>query len=182
MNIVTAKDIIVYRVNDFRYVRQTDILSEEDRNLILKDVLFELQNHPREGVPPVQTFPTLLNKYGELPHWKKLADKAHSLVEVYYNKPVECLEIVAWANMSNETNQYDFHRHDWEGTAVFYLQSDLPEYGTDIDNQFIIKATQNSMVIFDGKKLHSVTNMPPDLAREHNRISIAIDFIIEPDK
>lgn len=179
MNIVTNNDIVVYRVNDFKYVRENNVLSNEDINLILKDVLFELQNHPRESAPPIQTFPILFNKYGETSHWKNLEFKAHELVERYYNKSVECLEIVGWANMSNETNQYEFHRHDWDGTAIFYLQSTLPEYGTDINNEFIIKSTQNSMVIFDGKELHSVTNMPSDLAKAHNRISIAIDFKIK---
>jgi hypothetical protein len=168
----------VYQVNDFRYVREFNVLSDEDIVSILKDVLYELQNDPCINDSPLQTYTTLFKKYGHTKHWKNFAIKVHILTEKYYGKKIDFLKLKAWANLSNETNDYGFHRHDCDCTAVFYLHSNLPEYGTDIDNEFVIKATQNSMVIFDGKISHSVTNMPLELAKKHNRITIAVDMNI----
>ena len=168
----------VYQVNDFRYVRELNVLTDEEHRLILNDALGELRHNPctDENTPPIQTWPILFVKFGHMPHWKTLALKAHSLTERYYNRQVKSLDIGAWANLSNETNRYTFHQHKCDCTAVFYLQSDLPEYGTDINNEFIIKSTQNSMIVFDSKKIHSVTDMPPELGKIHNRISISMDI------
>ena len=61
-------------------------------------------------------------------------------------------------------------------TCVYYLKSNLPEYGTKLEGDVILESTQNSMIAFDGMILHSVANMPKNIAKDNPRYSIVFNF------
>ena len=47
------------------------------------------------------------------------------------------------------------------------------------DNDIIIEAKENSLLIFNGEVIHSITNMPKILGNKNPRYSIVMDFNYE---
>lgn len=167
-------------VNNIKYERLTNVLSENCREKLLLDVKKELKENTCLSVPPIQTYPDLVKKFYHEQHWKNLIENIYFLVERYFNKNLNTIQITSgWANLSNENNQYNFHTHSCECTLVYYLVSALPEYGTNLVNEIILPSIENSLVIFDGKIEHSVVNMPKELGKKFNRISLAFNVNVE---
>jgi len=169
-------------VNGINFYRQTNVLSIDDQKEVFKDVSQEFLNNPCScpTVPPIQTYSDLLIKFGHKPSWKNLIRQVHLSVESYYSKHFLSIEIIkGWANHSSKNNNYSFHNHYSDCSVVYYLESKFPEYGTNILNEFIITANENSMVVFNGKILHSITNMPDFVGKDTNRISLAFDVNVE---
>jgi len=159
-------------IDNNEFFRKFNILSNEDRLLIKKDVDWELTNRPCSDspIPPYQTYSDLFHRYENKEHWQNLY-KAFSEIsgDLVLNK--------TWANLSNEENRYNWHNHtDFKLTCVYYLISPYPEFGTKIQNGVIIEAIENSILFFNGQIIHSVTNMPPVLGKFNHRYSIVFDY------
>ena len=160
------------------FLRKFNVLSTEDRLLIKKNIDWELTNKPNlvSLEHPHQTDPDIFFKYQHTTHWQTL-HKAFSEVAG------DLLLKTTWANLSNEDNRYDWHKHESAKlTCVYYLISPLPEYGTRLTNGINLEATENSILFFEGKITHSVTNMPPALAKFNHRYSIVFDYVERENK
>ena len=168
-NLLIKEEILI---QNYKFIRIKDILNDNNKQLLLKDVNFEIENNWCRTVPPYQTYPDLHTKYFfQLNHWQ-------ILYNAILNNIGDSLKLHScWANLSKEDNKYDFHKHTTEKTCVYYLQNKHPEYGTKLINNVIIEGIENSVLIFDGKIPHSITNMPLELAKKYNRYSVVFDFI-----
>ena len=76
-------------------------------------------------------------------------------------------------------NKFKYHNHTTDLTCVYILKNKYPEYGTRLDNDIIIEAKENSLLIFNGEVIHSITNMPKILGNKNPRYSIVMDFNYE---
>jgi len=162
--------MIKLKVNNNEILREYNVLSEEDRELVLKDVEYEIKNNLCNDADPYQTHANLLQRYQDKTYWSRLYSTARAMINnnyIYYK---------SWANLSNEDNNYQFHQHENKMTCVYYLKSNLPEYGTKLEGDVILESTQNSMIAFDGMILHSVANMPKNIAKDNPRYSIVFNF------
>ena len=162
--------MIKLKVNNNEILREYNVLSEEDRELVLKDVEYEMKNNLCNDADPYQTHANLLQRYQDKTYWSRLYSTARAMINnnyIYYK---------SWANLSNEDNNYQFHQHENKMTCVYYLKSNLPEYGTKLEGDVILESTQNSMIAFDGMILHSVANMPKNIAKDNPRYSIVFNF------
>ena len=181
------------KVNNFVFYREFNISKElinygdSYRNgswtqeQLVKDIEQELIDNPAaDHIPPYQTEAQLYSRMKGRKHWDDLYKKIrHSLMR-YYTK--EFIDYKSWANVSRENNQYGWHSHTCDLTVVYYLKCDNPEYGTYIKNEDImIPAINDSLLIFDAKIEHRLSNMPFELAiHPHNhRYSIVFDFNID---
>jgi len=162
--------MIKIKVNNNEILREHNVLSEEDRELILKDVKYEIKNNLCNYADPYQTHANLLQRYKDKIYWNRLYLNARAMVDENYEY------YKSWANLSNEHNNYQFHQHENKMTCVYYLKSNLPEYGTKLEGDVILESTQNSMIAFDGMILHSVANMPKNIAKDNPRYSIVFNF------
>ena len=150
--------------------RDFNVLSEEDRELVLKDVKYEIKNHLCEDAALYQTHANLFQRYKDKTYWNRLYLTARAMVDNNYKY------YKSWANLSNEDNDYQFHQHKNKMTCVYYLKSNLPEYGTKLEGNVILESTENSMIAFDGMIPHSVANMPKNIAKNNPRYSVVFDF------
>ena len=181
------------KVNNFVFYREFNISKElinygdSYRNgswtqqQLVRDIEQELIDNPAaDHIPPYQTEAQLYSRMKGRKHWDDLYKKIrHSLMR-YYTK--EFIDYKSWANVSRENNQYGWHSHTCDLTVVYYLKCDNPEYGTYIKNEDImIPAINDSLLIFDAKIEHRLSNMPFELAiHPHNhRYSIVFDFNID---
>ena len=148
---------------------------------LIKDVNQELIDNPaREHIPKYQTHADLYDRLKGRKHWDDLYHKIkHSLLR-YYTKEFKLVK--SWANVSKENNQYGWHTHPFDITVVYYLKCDNPEYGTRIkEDDILIPAINDSLLIFDPVIEHKLSNMPFELAvHPHNhRYSLVFDFNID---
>ena len=181
------------KVNNFVFYREFNISKEEinygdswrqgswTQQQLVRDIEQELIDNPSgDNLPPYQTEAQLYGRMKGRKHWDDLYKKIrHSLLR-FYTK--EFIHYKSWANVSRENNQYGWHSHTCDLTAVYYLKCDNPEYGTYIKNEdVIIPAINDSLLIFDAKIEHRLSNMPFELAiHPHNhRYSIVFDFNID---
>ena len=151
---------------------------------LVKDIEQELLDNPSAPyIPPYQTHADLYDRMKNKKHWSDLYKKIrHSLMR-FYTKEFNLIK--SWANVSKENNQYGLHTHPYDLTVVYYVKCDNPEYGTYIkDEDFIIPATNDSLLVFNPVIEHKLSNMPFELAvHPHNhRYSIVFDFNIDKSK
>ena len=158
------------RLNNNDIHRDYNVLSQEDRELVLNDVKHQIEHHLCQDAAPYQTHADLFQRYKDKTYWNRLYLVARAMVDDNYKY------YKSWANLSNEDNDYQFHQHKNKMTCVYYLQSNLPEYGTKLEGNIIIESLENSMVCFDGMIPHSVANMPKNIAKDNPRYSVVFDF------
>jgi hypothetical protein len=132
------------------------------------------------NIPPVQTLNrTYQDKTKGLEHWDFLFNYINEKLEIAFNKNFYLTH--SWINISKENNRYGMHTHPTDLTCVYYVKNNYPEYGTNIDDKFIVPFVENSLLFFNGKIRHSITNLPYELAiHPHNhRYTIVFDFNYE---
>ena len=183
------------KIDDLVLYNELDISKEEifydtwragsfNKKNLIPDIEDELKiNRATDAVPPHQTKTDLYDRMKGRKHWDDLYKKIkHSLLR-YYTKEFKL--VYSWANKSDEQNQFNFHVHTQDITCVYYLQSRIPEFGTNIERKAIVPSIEDSLLIFDGSKIsHKLCNMPYELAiHPHNhRYSIVFDFNIDKSK
>jgi len=159
-----------------------NVLSEQDRKACFHDVKSLVSQgyvadsvqplHPGWLVPPLQTPPELYNRVKHFSHWETL-----------YNYMKTCMQLKlklasSWANLTVENGTYRMHEHKNDLTFCYFVRSEHPVYGTNIEDKFILPAVENSMIVFNGKIQHAISNMPNELVpkNDYNRCSIVFDF------
>ena len=162
-----------YHLGVGNFNRFTISLTDEERNILLKTIDYEILSDPMLNVFPHQTKSNMHIKYEK--EWSFLLNK---ITECMHTIDKKASISTCWGNVSKEDNRYGEHTHKSAYTCVYYLQNNLPEYGTTIYKDIILKGTQGTCVIMSGKIPHSVTNMPENIARDNTRYSIAIDYDI----
>ena len=164
---------MIIKIDNDTFIREHYILDKLDMSKIKKDCDKELKINLCKNVPLYQTHNNLVPRNIHKTHWKKLYDK----IFFYINKKVILKS--SWVNKSLSNNNFKFHNHPNDLTCVYILKNKYPEYGTKLNNDIIIEAKENSLLIFNGKIIHSITNMPKILADKHPRYSIVMDFNYE---
>ena len=150
---------------------------------LIYDIENELETNPAsKNVPPHQTKNNILDRLWDKEYWQDFYSVVNNVLMRYYTKEFKLIE--SWANKSDQSNQFDFHTHESDITVVYYLHNRLPEIGTNIDNKVIIPGVEDSLLIFDGKINHKLSNMPYELAIHpyYHRYSIVFDFNIDKSK
>lgn len=160
--------------NDNSFFRFNNLLIDTQREKLKKDIDYQIEHNLCTAVRPYQTYNNMDEVYKDDETWQFLINKIKDCVSTITNKQTK--QYMCWANVSKENNAYEKHSHNTDLTAVYYLQSSLPEYGTDIENTIIVPSYQNSVVIFNGALEHQIVNMPEVLAKNNHRYSIVIDF------
>ncbi len=158
------------RLNNNDIHRDYNVLTQEDRELVLNDVKHQIKHHLCQDAAPYQTHADLFQRYKDKTYWNKLYLTARAMIDDNYKY------YKSWANLSNEDNDYQFHQHKNKMTCVYYLKSNLPEYGTKLEGNVVLESIENSMVAFDGMIPHSVANMPKNIAKDNPRYSVVFDF------
>jgi len=184
------------KVNNSVFYREFNISKEEigypdgwhggnwKQEDFIKDIEQDLIDNPApDHIPPYQTHAQLYDRMKGRKHWDDLYHKIkHSLLR-YYTKEFTLWK--SWANVAKENNRFGNHTHPCDLTVVYYLKCDLPVYGTYIvDENIMIPAVNDSLLIFKPNIEHRLTNMPFELAvHPHNhRYSIVFDFNIDKSK
>ena len=152
-----------------------NVLSEQDRKACFDDIKSLVSGgYVANGVPPLQTPPDLYSRVRNFVHWNNLYNFMKSSLQLN-------LQLVSsWANLTVENGTYGMHKHETDLTFCYFVRSEHPTYGTNIEDKFIIPSVENSMVIFNGDIEHSIINMPNELIpkNDYNRCSIVFDFNI----
>lgn len=171
---------MIFKVDNDVFVKEYNVLLEDKRTYLINkiDYLIERGFVCEEGsVPPIQTPPSLHAELKNDAVFVSLLTKISNLIGTYYDSPLILAQ--SWANISTETNCYAFHKHTSDLSCVYYLKNTHPFHGTYIDNRVVIPGDENSILLFDGKILHSIVNMPPEIGVKDYRYSIAFDFYKE---
>ena len=150
-----------------------NVLSDQDRNACFNDIISLVsEGYIANNVPPLQTPPYLYNRVRNFVHWNNLYNFMKSSLQL--NLQLES----SWANLTVENGTYGMHKHETDLTFCYFVRSEHPAYGTNIEDKFIIPSVENSMVIFNGDIEHSIINMPNELIpkNDYNRCSIVFDF------
>ena len=182
------------KVNNYIFYRELQVSKEEilydswregsfHKDNLIPDIENELiVNRASNKVPPHQTKTDLYPRMKGRKHWDDLYKKIQHTLLRHYTK--EFVLIKSWANKSDESNQFGFHTHNQDITVVYYAKNNYPEFGTNIDELVIIPGVEDSLLVFDGKIKHKVSNMPFELAvHPHNhRYSIVFGFNIDKSK
>ena len=161
-----------------------DVLSDQDRNKCFNDIKALIsQGYVANNVPPLQTLPDLYDRVKHLPHWNTLynfmkSSLQYSRIKGTIAPPINTQLESSWANLTVENGTYAMHKHSPDLTFCYFVRSEHPAYGTNIEGKFIIPSVENSMVIFNGDIEHSIINMPNELIpkNDYNRCSIVFDF------
>lgn len=160
------------------YYREYNLCSISEMNKIKKDIDTEIdQGNIAPNVPKYQTYSNLYNRYKSKKHWYNLYKKIKKPLEKIYKQKLVLFK--SWANISTSVNNYGVHSHKSFLTCVYYLKSKYPHYGTILTNeQIIIPAIENSLLVFNGKIKHSISNLPSHLFKgiDDYRYSIVFDF------
>ena len=64
--------MIKIKLNNNEILRDYDVLSGEDKELVLKDVEYEIKYHLCEDAAPYQTHANLFQRYKDKSYWNKL--------------------------------------------------------------------------------------------------------------
>ena len=165
-------------INNQEFLIYENILSEYDRNSCLEDIVSLISaGYVAKSVPPLQTPPDLFQHVKFKSHWLKLLH----FIKTNTKKNLKLQH--SWANLSVKNGYYSLHTHSTDLTFCYFLVSMYPEFGTNIDNNVIIPAVENSITCFSGKVPHSITNLPNELIEDDKyvRCSIVFDFDIIGD-
>ena len=164
---------MIININNNKFIREHNVLNKTDALKIKKDCDKELKINLCKKVPLYQTYSDLIPRNINKDHWKKLYNK----VSFCINKKIQLKK--SWVNKSLSNNKFKYHNHTTDLTCVYILKNKYPEYGTRLDNDIIIEAKENSLLIFNGEVIHSITNMPKILGNKNPRYSIVMDFNYE---
>ena len=170
------------KVDDKEYHQFFNILEQEDMELIVKDINYEILYRMALDVPRYQTKNDMYDVYGKQKHWSNLYDRIFECLK-HLNKQVELK--ASWANIVKGPTNYAIHQHVFDITTVFFLQNKYKEFGTLIKpdkigrKEFIIPGVQNSLIIFDGKVPHMTTMPPLEICESNPRYTIATDYNIK---
>ena len=152
-----------------------NVLSDQDRDACFNDIISLVsEGYIANNVPPLQTPPDLYSRVRNFVHWNNLYNFMKSSLQLN-------LQLVSsWANLTVENGTYGMHKHDIDLTFCYFVRSEHPAYGTNIEDKFIIPSVENSMVIFNADIEHSIINMPNELIpkNDYNRCSVVFDFNI----
>lgn len=163
-----------------------------DKNCIIKkivsDIDKEILEDPCKSVPAFQTQPTLHKKYKHVCHWDYLVGKINYDISRYVfntslnqkNISLDCQ--ACWANISKPESNYTYHNHQTDLTLVYFLRNPSKIYGTLInfdDNEIILCAEENSLMIFNPKITHCIVSPPPQVSSLNPRYSVVFDFIFK---
>lgn len=158
-----------------RFMIFENVLSDQERLACFHDIKSLVsQGYVSDNVPPLQTPPSLYDRVKHLSHWNKLYVYMKTCMQLN-------LELDrSWANLTVENGTYGMHAHKSDLTFCYFVRSDHPEYGTNVEDKFILPAVENSMTVFNGRILHTISNMPNELVPKNdcNRCSIVFDFNI----
>ena len=152
--------------------KQEDFIKDIEQDL--------LENPAADHIPKYQTHAQMHQRMKGKKHWDDLLHKIKHTLLRYYTKEFTIFK--SWANVAKENNNFGNHTHPVDITAVYYLKCDLPEYGTYIvDDEVMIPAINDSLLVFNPKIEHRLTNMPYELAihPQNHRYSIVYDFNID---
>ena len=163
-----------FNYNGNNFFRFYSLLKESTREKLKGDIDYQVKHHLCSSVQPYQTYNNLHEVYKDNSTWQFFIAKIGNCVSQITNKIL--IKNMCWANVSKENNNYHMHEHNTDFTAVYFLQNSYPEYGTNIENNIIVKAFENSLIVFDGKLKHGIVNMPESLAKNNYRYSIVIDY------
>ena len=168
-------------------ITKNDILSEEDRLLIVKDIQYELKHNPTPNKlkPLYQTKVDIHRKYVKIhKHWDNLFKSIYDMFIL--NKIGFGAFTMCWGmKQSKETiNMYHTHQKpDFEGSPdlsiIYYAQNKYPKYGTYIGIGDMKEGVQNSLVVFDASIPHRAPDLPKEVLEEEDRIIIAMDYIYD---
>ena len=139
-----------------------NILNTKEKNKLLKFVKTKVKSI--EGCPGLQTDPNL-HTYREMDYF---LDKIKNEIKNYHI--VKC-----WANYT-DGSYIVWHEHPSKYSLVYYLYN--PEnigvmFQKENDKIEYTKGLENSIVIFNSNKIHSVPNSPKKI----NRYTISLELI-----
>ena len=163
-----------FNYNGNNFFKFNDLLEKSIIEKLKDDIDYQIKNNLCDSVPLYQTYNNLHKIYESSIPWQFFINKINSCVSQITDKNLWL--IMCWANVSKENNNFTMHKHKTDFTAVYFLQNSYPEYGTCIQNNIVVKAFENSLIVFDGKLEHSIVNMPEKLAQDNYRYSIVIDY------
>tara|TARA_Y100001937_G_C7051246_1_gene299224 strand:- start:511 stop:981 length:471 start_codon:yes stop_codon:yes gene_type:complete len=144
-----------------------NILSKKEQNILLKFIKSSVK-FLGEGYPGLQTSPDL-HLYDEMKPFIKATEKYHK------NYSIER----CWANYTNGNYIY-WHNHSQYSLSIVYYLKNPSSVGvmfkdpsnTSYDLITYTDGPENSLVIFDSNKVHSV----PNDYKQKDRYSIALDL------
>ena len=173
-------------------ISKQNLLSEQDRLSIIKDIEFELKHNPSQNKnkPLYQTMVNIHEKYVRInKSWRNLLDKISKIF--IENKIKNGRFTTCWGmKQSKETNNcYHTHLPNVDGLSreinpehlsdisiVYYAQNKYPKYGTYIGIGNLHEGVQNSIVIFDASIPHRPSDIPEEVLKEEDRLILATDF------
>ena len=162
---------MILKLNNEDYHTFDVALSDEQRGTLISMIDDEILNNHDKTVSLYQTYADLHITY--MTDWKFFLERMEK-----YMHSINPHAIIdkCWANVSTVNNDYGMHKHTTPYTLVYYLQNKYPEYGTNIDNQCILPAIENTCMIMNGQIPHSIVNMPKEVAEINKRYSIVINY------
>ncbi len=168
-------------------ISKQNLLSEQDRLSIVKDIEFELKHNPSQNKdkPLYQTMVDIHEKYVKISKpWNNLFDKIFNIF--IESKIKNGRFMTCWGmKQSKETiNMYHTHQKpDFNGSPdlsiIYYAQNKYPKYGTYIGIGDMKEGVQNSLVVFDASIPHRAPDLPKEVLEEEDRIIIAMDYIYD---
>jgi len=162
----------IYNNNSF--YRFSNLLTDTQREKLKKDIDYQIEHNLCLTVKPHQTYNNMDEVYKDDETWQFLINKITDCISSLTDRKLQ--QYMCWANVSKEDNRYEKHTHNTSLTAVYYLQSNFPEYGTDIESTITVPSYENSVLIFNGALEHQIVNMPKILAKDNHRYSIVVDY------
>jgi len=166
-------------IDSEKYYQFFNLLEQEDIELIVKDINYEITHRLVVDFPKYQTKPDMFEVYGKKKHWLNYYNKISQCLTYFY----ENFELKAsWGNVVKDITNYTIHQHTHDVTTVFFLQNKYKEFGTLIkpdEKEFIIPGIQNSLLIFNGKIPHMTTMPPLEICENNPRYTIATDYNIK---
>ena len=169
-------------IDSEKYYQFFNLLEQEDIELIVKDINYEITHRLVVDFPKYQTKPDMYEVYGKEKHWLNFYNKIYECLSHFY-KEVELK--ASWGNVVKGITDYTIHQHIYDITTVFYLQNKYKEFGTLIKpnkiskKEFIIPGKQNSLLIFNGNIPHMTTMPPLEICESNPRYTIATDYNIK---
>lgn len=177
--------IAIHEFNGMNAFQLFDVLTEDERNDIIQDIDYEIENHLWTNGPLYQTYSYLHSKYINKSSWKNLLDKSKFLVDSVVreklNQNISLSIDRCWANVFKPDSEHLIHNHDTKYSVVFYLKNPFREYGTrfyfDDWREGIICGKENSLLLFDGTIKHEANIPPKEITEINPRYSVAMDFV-----
>tara|TARA_R110000824_G_scaffold131122_1_gene293050 strand:- start:919 stop:1437 length:519 start_codon:yes stop_codon:yes gene_type:complete len=153
-----------------------NLLSNKDRNVLIKDVDNEIESNPhKDKLSGIQTKPYLYKKY-KTKSWSNYYNKLEKII-----KTIGSLKLKgSWALKINKHSKPFLHDHSKsQFTSIFYLQNPNKYCGTYLcedKKDVIIPGYENSILIFNGKILHDAVFPETSVLKKKARYTVITDF------